>query len=69
MYNTAISLRPQWAVQAIQCLKFCGVQRNLYCPWAVENVQNLSAFRVELKIYFTYGQYEIYRISVPVKYS
>jgi hypothetical protein len=37
--------------------------------WAVRHVQGLSACTVELYLYSPYGQYGLYRASVPVQYS
>ena len=38
-------------------------------PMGVLPVQNLSACKVQLYLYFPYGPYGLYRASVPVQYS
>jgi len=35
--------------------------------WAIRSLQVLSAYRVELYLYFPYGPYGLYRASVPVE--
>jgi len=37
--------------------------------WAVRPLESLSACTVDLYLYFLYGQYGLYRTSVPVQYS
>jgi len=43
--------------------------KRLLPLWAVRPVQYLSACRVQLYLYFSYGPYGLYRASVPVQYS
>jgi len=48
-----------------QCLYSTAIP--LLPLWAVRPVQSLSACRVELYLYSPYGQYGLYRASVPVQ--
>ena len=50
-----------------QCLYSTAIP--LFPLWAVRPVQTLSACRVQLELYSTYGPYGLCRASVPVQYS
>jgi len=50
-----------------QCLYSTAIP--LLPLWAVRPLQNLSVCTVELYLYSPYGQYGLYRASVPVQYS
>jgi len=78
--SRAISLLPLWAVRPVQSLSACTVELYLYSPqclysraipllllWTVPPVQSLSARTVQLYLYSPYGQYGLYRASVPVQ--
>jgi len=50
-----------------QCLYSTAIP--LLPLWAVQPVQSLSAFTVQLYLYSPYRPYDLYRASVPVQYS
>jgi len=50
-----------------QCLYSIAIP--LLPLWAVQPVQSLSAYTVQLYLFSPYGPYSLYRTSVPVQYS
>ena len=50
-----------------QCLYSRAI--TLLPLWTERSVQSLSACTVQLYLYSPYGPYDLYRASVPVKYS